>query len=102
MEKYPFLNEAFARVLRKRRADLSMSKKKLSEEAMIERAYITQMEAGRKCPTLNVFFCLCVALDITPIEFTRALIDEIRQIEYEVSGSNGQHAAGISGPPAPC
>ncbi len=90
MEKYPFLNEAFAYVLYKRRMELSMSKKKLSEEAMIERAYITQMEAGKKCPTLNVFFCLCDALDFSPNEFINALTCQIKQIENEYIISKGK------------
>lgn len=83
MEKYPFLNEAFALVLYNRRTELSLSKKKLSEEAMIERVYITQMEAGRKCPTLNVFFCLCDALKLTPNEFINALTNQINLLKNE-------------------
>ena len=46
MEKYPYLNEAIAHVLSRRRAELAMSKKKLSEEAMIARIHITALEAG--------------------------------------------------------
>lgn len=45
MEKYPYLNEAIAHVLSRRRAELAMSKKKLSEEAMIARIHITALEA---------------------------------------------------------
>ena len=58
MEKYPYLNEAIASVLRKKREELGMSKRKLSELAMIERAYITGLEAGKWNATMNVIFYL--------------------------------------------
>ena len=54
MEEYPFLNEAVASVLRTQREEHDLSKKRLSELAKIERAYITSLERGEKRPTLNV------------------------------------------------
>ena len=56
MEEYPFLNEAVASVLRTQREEHDLSKKRLSELAKIERAYITSLERGEKRPTLNVLF----------------------------------------------
>ena len=67
MEKYPYLNEAIASVLRKKREELGMSKRKLSELAMIERAYITGLEAGKWNATMNVIFYLSESLGIHPV-----------------------------------
>lgn len=97
MEKYPYLNEAIAHVLSRRRAELAMSKKKLSEEAMIARIHITALEAGTQCPSMNVvFYCrfverrvmvmcpsmnvvfyLSEALDMKPDVFVREVMEEI-------------------------
>lgn len=78
MEKYPYLNEAVAKVLSRRRAELAMSKKKLSEIAMVERAYITGLEAGKWNATLNVLYYLCEALEMEPIQFFKAVDDELK------------------------
>ncbi len=51
---------------------------------MIERAYISGLEAGRRCPTLNVLFYLCEAPDMSPVEFMTELMKEIRRIEKTV------------------
>ena len=76
MEKYPYLNEAVASVLARRRAELAMSKKRLSEQAFIERAYITGLEAGKWNVTLNVLFYLCDALGMAPEDFIREVMAE--------------------------
>lgn len=77
MEKYPYLNEAVAEVLKTRRAALGMSK--LSELAMIERAYITGLENGKWNVTLNVLFYLSEALELDPVEFVRLVKEETRK-----------------------
>jgi len=77
MEKYPYLNEAVANVLSRRRAELAMSKKKLSEEAFIERAYITGLESGKWNMSLNVLFFLSDALGLSPDVFVRQVMDEV-------------------------
>lgn len=79
MEKYPYLNEAVAEVLKTRRAALGMSKRKLSELAMIERAYITGLENGKWNVTLNVLFYLSEALELDPVEFVRLVKEETRK-----------------------
>lgn len=83
MEKYPYLNAAVATVLSKRRAKLGLSKRKLSELAMIERAYISSLEAGTKSPTLNVLFYLSEALGLTPDEFVLEVISEVNRLAEE-------------------
>lgn len=79
MEKYPFLNEAIAKILYERRIALNMSKKKLSESALIERAYIRSLERSEKNPTLNAIFYLCEALEIEPEEFVQQVKSEVKK-----------------------
>mgnify|MGYP003253157511 CR=1 FL=1 len=81
MEKYPYLNEAIAHVLSRRRAELAMSKKKLSEEAMIARIHITALEAGSQSPSMNVVFYLCEALGLTPVDFVSQVMDEVELLK---------------------
>ncbi|MCH5143519.1 helix-turn-helix domain-containing protein [Desulfovibrio sp. UIB00] len=81
MEKYPYLNEAVANILKGRREALGMSKRKLSELAMIERAYITGLENGKWNVSLNVLFFLSEALEIKPDAFIRLVIDEAESIK---------------------
>lgn len=81
MEKYPYLNEAVANVLKERREALAMSKRKLSELAMIERAYITGLENGKWNVTLNVLFFLSEALEVEPERFVGLVRDEIENLK---------------------
>lgn len=79
MEKYPFLNEAVAKILHERRNSLNMSKKKLSELALIERAYIRSLERSEKNPSLNAIFYLCDALEMEPDEFVKQVKMEVKK-----------------------
>ena len=81
MEKYPYLNEAVAEVLRIRRTALGMSKRKLSELAMIERAYITGLENGKWNVSLNVLFYLSEALGLEPETFVALVRKQLVKLE---------------------
>ena len=81
MEKYPYLNEAVANILKGRRKALGMSKRKLSELAMIERAYITGLENGKWNVSLNVLFFLSEALEIKPDVFIQLVMDEVENMK---------------------
>ena len=81
MEKYPYLNEAVANVLKGKREALGMSKRKLSELAMIERAYITGLENGKWNVSLNVLFCLSEALEIKPDVFIQLVMNEVENMK---------------------
>lgn len=83
MEKYPYLNEAVAIVLSRRRAELGMSKKKLSEAAMVERAYISGLEAGKWNVSLNILFFLSEALGLDPRDFLTQVIEEIDKFQQK-------------------
>ena len=81
MEKYPYLNEAVANILKGRREALGMSKRKLSELAMIERAYITGLENGKWNVSLNILFFLSEALEIRPDVFIQLVMDEVENMK---------------------
>lgn len=80
MEEYPYLNEALANVLQRRREALDLSKRRLAELAHLERVYIIQLERGDKRPTLNALFYLCDALAITPQELLREVEAEMENL----------------------
>lgn len=93
MENYPHLSRALARVLSRRRAELSMSKKKLSEEAMIARVHITHLEEGIKSPSMNAVFYLCDALGVAPSEFVADVQAEMEKIKAEKTKSSPRRRA---------
>lgn len=87
MEKYPYLTEAVASVLLRRRTELGMSKKKLSETAMVERAYISGLEAGKWNVSLNVLFYLSEALALSPNEFILMVMEERERLQQQAMNS---------------
>ena len=80
VEKYPYLNQAVGNVLHKLRTERGISKRKLSENAMIERAYITGLENAKWNVTLNGIFYLCDALGIDTIEFLKMVKTEMKHL----------------------
>jgi len=76
MEKYPLLNQAVGNVLLRQRQAMGMSKRKLSEEALIDRAYITGLESGRWNVSLNALFFLSEAMGIDPVDFVAQVKSE--------------------------
>ncbi len=83
MKEYPKLNEALANILRSRREELKLSKRKLAELAYLERAYVIQLEQGKKRPTLNALFYLSEALGIRTDELICLIEDELERIAKE-------------------
>lgn len=78
MKDYPKLNQAIANVLKARREELNLSKRKLSELACLERVYLIQLEKGEKRPTVNAIFYISEALGMKPSE-TMKMIEEERE-----------------------
>jgi len=60
-----------------------MSKKKLSETAMVERAYISGLEAGKWNVSLNILFFLSEALGLDPRDFLTQVIEEIDKFQQK-------------------
>ena len=81
MKSNPYLNKAIANILHRRRMELSMSKKKLSEKSSITRIHISDIEEGNKNPTVNAVFSLCEALQLNMNDFTRLVQEEMSQLK---------------------
>ncbi|WP_288957189.1 helix-turn-helix transcriptional regulator [uncultured Desulfovibrio sp.] len=83
MKEYPKLNEALANILRSRREELKLSKRKLAELAYLERTYVIQLEQGKKRPTLNALFYLSEALGIRADKLICLIEDELERMAQE-------------------
>lgn len=51
-------------ILRRKRQKLGLSQYQLSKQLGITQTFLSEIERGRKSPSLEVFFQLCDALDI--------------------------------------
>lgn len=58
----------FGAELRKARQAANLTQENLAFEAGVDRTYVSQLENGRKSPTLDVVFRLCNALGISASE----------------------------------
>jgi transcriptional regulator with XRE-family HTH domain len=67
------LDHAFGKTLRKRRLGKLLSQEELAIASNLSRAYISDLEMGKKDPSLFTVFKLANALDLKP----SALIDEV-------------------------
>ena len=88
MEEYPGLNTAVARVLKRKREELGMSKLRMSKLTHMERAYITALERGAKRPTLNAVFYICDALGMSRQEFLAEIEAEITRLAKSKGNDN--------------
>jgi len=70
------LDHAFGRSLRKRRLAKLLSQEALALESDLSRSYISDLEMGKKDPSLFTVFKLANALRLKP----SVLIDEVEQI----------------------
>lgn len=73
MIKICILKNAFGKTLRKRRLAKNYTQELLSVRAGLSRSHISQLEMGRKDPTLHTIFKLAWILGIKP----SVLIDEV-------------------------
>ena len=55
----------YKQVFRNKRKKLGLSQYKLAKEIGIAQSFMNEIESGRKMPSLEVFFRICEALDIT-------------------------------------
>ena len=70
------LDAAFGKTLRKRRLAKLLTQEVLATEANLSRAYISDLEMGKKDPSLFTIFKLSDALKVKPSFF----IEEIEQV----------------------
>lgn len=52
--------------LRKAREAAGLTQEQLALEAQVDRSYISQLERGKKSPTVDMLFRLCATLDARP------------------------------------
>lgn len=74
------IEEAFGKVLRKKRNDKSLSQEELAYLCDLDRTYISLMERGKRKPTINTLFALATGLDILP---SSMLIDTEKLMKFE-------------------
>ena len=67
------LDSAFGEILKLRRNSVNLSQERLGLESGLSRSYISDLENGKKDPSLFTIFKLANALDLKP----SALIDEV-------------------------
>ncbi|MEM7310950.1 MAG: helix-turn-helix transcriptional regulator [Planctomycetota bacterium] len=68
----------FGRALRQMRQELGLTQEQLGLRAGVDRVYISELERGLKCPTLNTVSKIAYVLDALPsqlIRRTEALLD---------------------------
>ena len=73
MNKLHSIDNSFGVILKKRRLQISMTQEAMSLACGLSRAYISELEMGRKDPSLYTIFRLASALRMKP----SVLIDEI-------------------------
>ncbi|MCL1886210.1 MAG: helix-turn-helix domain-containing protein [Dehalococcoidia bacterium] len=76
--------EALANTIESLRKQKGMSKSSLADFADIERGYVRDIEKGNRKPTVNTIFCICEALQVDPLDFFAAVLNEIRRLENSV------------------
>ena len=67
------LDSAFGKILKLRRNSVNLSQERLGVESGLSRSYISDLENGKKDPSLFTIFKLANALDLKP----SALIGEV-------------------------
>jgi transcriptional regulator with XRE-family HTH domain len=70
--------KAFGLVIREMRKAKGLSQEGLSDEASIDRSFLSQVETGRKQPSLLTIFQLAAALHVDASELLRQVESRIR------------------------
>ncbi len=60
---------------RKARQNAGLSQEELAHRAGLHRTYISLLERSKKSPTLDAFFRICNALDISPAKLMKKIED---------------------------
>jgi transcriptional regulator with XRE-family HTH domain len=69
------LVQALGVVLKERRQELGMTQEDLAGEAELDRAFITMMEAGKKQPSVSVFWKLATGVRLSAAELATRVDD---------------------------
>ena len=76
MLKLNAIDDAFGKVIKKQRLSEEFTQEAISEETGLARSYISELEMGKKDPSLFTIFKLAKALKINP----SLIIDEIENL----------------------
>lgn len=78
--------DKFATVLRELRQERGLSQEELGFEAGLHRTYISQLELGRKNPTLKTLYMLSCALDVSLTELVCQIEKGATSVSSERTG----------------
>jgi len=73
------LNESFANVLKRLRAQKGISQEELAFKASLHRTYISQLERGLKSPTLNTISTIAEVLDVSLAQLVKLVQEERKE-----------------------
>ena len=68
--------KVFGRLLVTTRKERRLTQKELGRRAHLHQTYIGHLENATSCPSLDVFLCLCRAMDVDPAAFITRLVRE--------------------------
>ena len=66
------IEQAFGIVLKKVRAENSLSQEKLAHICDLDRTYISLLERGKRKPTISTIFALALGLSVKPSDLVGA------------------------------
>lgn len=67
------IKEAFGKTLNVYRVKHRISQEDLGNETELSRTYISELERGKKEPSISTLFRICKILDVKPSEFIHKL-----------------------------
>lgn len=73
------IEEAFGEVIRKLRKSNSMSQEKLAERSNLDRSFISQIECGRKQPSLITIYQLAKAFNLSASKILSLTEEKIKK-----------------------
>ena len=73
------LEKAFGEVLRTLRAEKNISQEELGFETDLHRTYISMLERGLRCPTINTIFSIAKALEEPPSKIVRMVENAVKR-----------------------
>lgn len=80
MKSHPLLLTALATTVEKLRKERQLTKTALADFAELQECYIRGIIKGRKNPSITVLYSLCEALKVPPVEFFKAIDEELKSL----------------------
>lgn len=70
------IEKTFGGILKEVRKGKEMTQEELAYHCQLDRTYISLLERGLRQPTISTLFKLSVALDISPVEFIKKIMEQ--------------------------